>query len=67
MEGKLKACRDPDDDMFLECAMRAKADILVAGDKDLLVLGRFEGIRIVTPAEYPRNNLKRSRPSQSGS
>jgi putative PIN family toxin of toxin-antitoxin system len=50
--GTLKACRDPNDDMFLECAALAKADLLVAGDKDLLILGSYLGTRIVTPAEY---------------
>ena len=50
--GTVKRCRDPKDDMILECALRAEADLIVAGDKDLLVLGSFEGIRIVTPAEY---------------
>jgi putative PIN family toxin of toxin-antitoxin system len=52
LRGNVKACRDPKDDMFLECAMRANADMLVAGDKDLLVLGSYKGTRIVTPAEY---------------
>jgi len=45
-------CRDPKDNMFLECAARAKADYLVAGDKDLLVLGTYKGTRIITPLEY---------------
>jgi len=35
IRGKIKECRDPGDDMFLECAALAKADLLVAGDKDL--------------------------------
>jgi len=48
----VKECRDPNDDMFLECAVRAKADFLIAGDKDLLVLGSYKGTRIITPAEY---------------
>lgn len=52
LRGTVKACRDPKDDMFLECAVRAHADLLIAGDKDLLVLGEFEDIRIVTPAAY---------------
>ena len=45
-------CRDPNDNMFLECAMRSKADLLVAGDKDLLILGAYMRTRIITPAEY---------------
>jgi putative PIN family toxin of toxin-antitoxin system len=52
LRGTVKECRDPNDDMFLECAMRAKADLLIAGDKDLLVLGSYRGTRILTPAEY---------------
>ena len=47
-----KVCRDPHDDMFLECAALAKADLLVAGDKDLLTLGAYEGTRILTPSAY---------------
>jgi uncharacterized protein len=41
LRGTVKECRDPNDDMFLECAMRAKADLLIAGDKDLRVLGSY--------------------------
>lgn len=52
LRGNVKQCRDPNDDMFLECAVRANADLLIAGDKDLLVLGSYEGTRILTPAEY---------------
>jgi putative PIN family toxin of toxin-antitoxin system len=52
--GTAKVCRDPNDDMFLECAALAKADLLIAGDKDLLALGAYEGTRIVTPSEYLR-------------
>ena len=42
----------PGDDMFLECAALAKADLLVARDKDLLILGAYKGTRIVTPSQY---------------
>jgi uncharacterized protein len=52
LRGTVKVCRDPKDDMFLECALRAKADLLIAGDKDLLVLGSYKGTRILTPAAY---------------
>lgn len=41
--------RDPDDDWILAAALAAKADALVTGDKDLLVLGRLEGIPILSP------------------
>lgn len=44
-------CRDPDDDAVLACALGARADLVVSGDRDLLVLERFEGIAIVTVAQ----------------
>lgn len=52
LRGTVKVCRDPNDDMFLECSVRAGAELLIAGDKNLLVLGSLEGVRIVTPAAY---------------
>jgi uncharacterized protein len=55
IRGTVKVCRDPHDDIFLECAALAKADLLVAGDKDLLTLGVYKGTPIVTPAEYLRS------------
>jgi putative PIN family toxin of toxin-antitoxin system len=44
-------CRDPDDDEILAIAIAGKADALVTGDRDLLALRKYEGIRIVTVAE----------------
>jgi putative PIN family toxin of toxin-antitoxin system len=52
IQGNVHACRDPNDDMVLECALISGAQFIVAGDKDLLVLDPFKGIRIVTPAEF---------------
>jgi putative PIN family toxin of toxin-antitoxin system len=52
LRGTVKQCRDPDDDMFLECAERASADYLVSGDRDLLTLGSYKGTRILSPADY---------------
>lgn len=46
---------DPDDDHVLACALTAKADLIVSGDrKHLLPLGTYQGIRIVDPAEALR-------------
>jgi putative PIN family toxin of toxin-antitoxin system len=33
---KLSLCRDPEDNMLLECCLASKADFLITGDKDLL-------------------------------
>lgn len=43
--------RDPTDDKFLEAAVAGKASLLVSGDDDLLSLGEFEGVRIITLRE----------------
>ena len=48
----VQACRDPNDDKFLDVAVNGGANIVVTGDADLLVLGSFEKTPIVTPAEY---------------
>ena len=45
-------CRDPDDDMYLELALSGKADCIITGDPDLLVLNPFENIPIITPKEF---------------
>lgn len=44
-------CRDVDDDWILAAALAAQADAIVTGDKDLLVLKRYESIPILTPQE----------------
>jgi len=46
------ACRDPYDDQFLTAAINARAAWIVTGDKDLLDMGKFRGVRIVTPQEF---------------
>lgn len=47
----LPLSRDVKDDKFLACGFEAKADYIVTGDNDLLVLKVYEGIRIITPRE----------------
>ena len=48
---KTPACRDPHDVPFLQLAFAAKADALVTGDADLLVLAPLRGLDILTPAQ----------------
>jgi putative PIN family toxin of toxin-antitoxin system len=45
-------CRDPTDDKFLELAVNGRADLILTGDNDLLVLNPFRGIPIVAPATF---------------
>ena len=48
------ACRDPKDNMLLNCALAGDVAYLVTGDRDLLVLNPFHGIRILSPANFGR-------------
>ena len=48
----LKNCRDPHDNMFLECVVSATADCLVSGDDDLLVLRNICGIPIFSVSKF---------------
>ncbi|MBI3919076.1 MAG: putative toxin-antitoxin system toxin component, PIN family [Betaproteobacteria bacterium] len=45
-------CRDPKDDKFLDAALAGRVDFLISGDADLITLGEFEGIPILTAARY---------------
>ncbi|MFN0315299.1 MAG: putative toxin-antitoxin system toxin component, PIN family [Burkholderiales bacterium] len=48
----VRVCRDPKDDKFIELAVNGEAGLIVTGDQDLLVLGAYQGIAIMTPASY---------------
>jgi putative PIN family toxin of toxin-antitoxin system len=47
-------CRDAKDDMVVECAINAGANVVVSGDKDLLTLGSYRSVRVVTARDYVR-------------
>lgn len=49
---KVDVCRDKKDNFLLEVALEAKAEYLVTGDNDLLVLNNFRGIKIVKPKDF---------------
>ena len=55
------ACRDPKDDKFLALALAIKADCIVTGDQDLLVLHPFKKIPILTPGDFLTNRPDRAR------
>jgi putative PIN family toxin of toxin-antitoxin system len=48
----IKISRDPKDNYLLALAKDAKADFLITGDKDLLVLNTFENTKIVTLNQF---------------
>lgn len=45
-------CRDPKDNKFLALIQACSADTLISSDNDLLVLNPWQGISILTPAEF---------------
>jgi putative PIN family toxin of toxin-antitoxin system len=45
-------CRDADDDKFIACAVAASADFIVSGDRDLLDMGKYKSIRIVSASAF---------------
>lgn len=57
VNSKISASRDPNDNIFLALAIDAKAAYIVSGDADLLVLNPFEGVRIVTAAEFLKEEI----------
>ena len=54
----IEVCRDPDDDKFLECARDSHALYVVSGDKDLLVIEKYENIQIVTAKDFCEKYLQ---------
>lgn len=44
--------RDPRDDYLIRYGIAYAVDFLITGDKDLLVLGRVQNVRILTPAQF---------------
>lgn len=49
---QIEICRDPDDNKFLGCAKDSRALYIVSGDKDLLVIEKYENIQIITAKEF---------------
>ncbi len=43
---------DTDDDWVIQCAITAKVDYIVSGDKAVQALGEVEGIRIVSAVQF---------------
>lgn len=48
----IKDCRDEKNNFILETAIRGKADYIVTGDKDLLVLNPYRGKKIIGFREF---------------
>ena len=52
LEGGAVVTADEADNRILECAVTAKAHLIVTGDNHLRTLGRFRSITIASPREF---------------
>lgn len=57
-KGKINDAVDPDDNNFLECAMEAKADFLITGNKKHFPHRSFHHTHIVSPKDFIDDALK---------
>ncbi len=53
---ELEVLEDEADNRILECAVAGGAEAVVTGDKAMLALGHYEGIRIVSLGRYLDEN-----------
>lgn len=51
-------CDDPDDDKFIACALASESNLIVSGDKHLLKVSGFRGVRILKPREFVTTYLQ---------
>ena len=43
---------DPEDNKFIECAVALKASCIISGDKDIIGIKNYMGIRCFTPKQF---------------
>jgi putative PIN family toxin of toxin-antitoxin system len=53
---KVNTLRDDPDNRILECALAGHADAVVTGDRAMLALGQYKGIKILTLKEYLKSS-----------
>lgn len=55
-EGRLHILRDAPDNRILECAIIGNADAVITGDKEMLRLKEYKGIKIISLKDYLSND-----------
>jgi len=55
-KSKIEICRDPDDNKFINCAVDGKCKYIVSGDKDLLTIKSYKGVKIISVREFIDKN-----------
>lgn len=54
---RLKVLKDDPDNRVLECAVAGRATVVVTGDRALLTLGEFRGVRVISLRDYLENRV----------
>ena len=49
---RLSVCRDANDDKFFECAVEGRAAYIISEDRDILDVGVYEGVAVVTADQF---------------
>jgi uncharacterized protein len=52
---------DTSDNRIVECAVAAESDVIVSGDKHLIALGSFRGIKVMTVSDFLQRGPGRDR------
>jgi len=52
-------CVGPDDDKFLACALASRTKFIIGGDRHLLNVSSYRGIKIVRPRRFVDEYLKK--------
>ena len=49
---EIRECEDLADNKFLECAIAGGCEVIVSGDKHLLKMSEFHGVKILKPRDF---------------
>lgn len=52
-------CADSDDDKFLACALGGRTKMVVSGDRHLLAVDGYRGVRVLKPRQFVEEHLKK--------
>lgn len=56
----MQVCPDPDDDKFLACAITSDAGHIVSGDRALLSVSGYGGVKVIRPREFVDTYLNKN-------
>jgi putative PIN family toxin of toxin-antitoxin system len=52
-----QVCADPDDDKFLACALSARCQFVISGDKHFLEVSGYQGVTVLRPRAFVESHL----------